>query len=72
MVSDINANDFYNNFHEVVDISQLPPKIISARCYCVPSLTQYYSGLDQVQSEGKACPYMPYTCPSLQLQDALR
>ena len=53
--------------HEVVNISQSPPKIISARCYCVQSLTQYYFGFDQVQSEGKACPYMPYTSPSLGL-----
>ena len=48
-----------------LDISQSPPNIISTCCYCVPSLRQYYFGLDQVQSEGEACPYMPYTFPLL-------
>ena len=55
-MSDISANGLYNNFHEVVDIIQSPPKVISARCYCVPPYTQYYFGSDQVQSEGEACP----------------
>ena len=55
-MSDISANGLYNNFHEVVDIIQSLPKVISACCYFVPPYTQYYFGSDQVQSEGGGLP----------------
>ena len=49
-VSDMSANGLYNNFHEVVDISQSAPKVMSTRCCFVPSLAQNFFGLDQFQS----------------------